>query len=197
MTIASRMFSRRRSSIRLRRRIISSTWPSSSIANGGVSDSARCSASVTDSSISPVLRFGLTLPSSRRTISPAALTHVLGPQPLRQRVRLGRRLRMEDELDDAGAVAQVDEDQAAVVAAAVDPAGHAHRARRRVRRRAHRPRRRGTGSRVVVSKDVPPDVVHDGFGRDELVLTAVAVAKLDAVVAEDGNVARRGCATPA
>ena len=30
---------------------------------------------------------------------------------------------MEDELDDAGAVAQVDEDQAAVVAAAVDPAG--------------------------------------------------------------------------
>ena len=30
---------------------------------------------------------------------------------------------MEDELDDAGAVAQVDEDQPAVVAAAVDPAG--------------------------------------------------------------------------
>ena len=29
---------------------------------------------------------------------------------------------MEDELDQAGAVAQVDEDQAAVVAAAVDPA---------------------------------------------------------------------------
>ena len=33
---------------------------------------------------------------------------------------------MEDELDDAGAVAQVDEDQAAVVAAAVDPAGDPH-----------------------------------------------------------------------
>ena len=45
------------------------------------------------------------------------------------RVRLGRRLRVEDELEQPGAVAQVDEDQAAVVAAAVDPAGHA-RARR-------------------------------------------------------------------
>ena len=33
---------------------------------------------------------------------------------------------MEDELDDAGAVAQVDEDQPAVVAAAVDPAGDPH-----------------------------------------------------------------------
>ena len=33
---------------------------------------------------------------------------------------------MEDELDDPGAVAQVDEDQAAVVAAAMDPAGDAH-----------------------------------------------------------------------
>ena len=51
---------------------------------------------------------------------------VLGPQPLGQRVRVGRRLGVEDELDDAGAVAQVDEDQPAVVAPAVDPAGHAH-----------------------------------------------------------------------
>ena len=33
---------------------------------------------------------------------------------------------VEDELDEAGAVAQVDEDQAAVVAAAVDPAGDPH-----------------------------------------------------------------------
>src|SRR4051812_27528987 len=31
---------------------------------------------------------------------------------------------MEDELEDAGAVAQVDEDQPAVVAAPVHPAGH-------------------------------------------------------------------------
>ena len=43
-----------------------------------------------------------------------------------ERVRLGRGLGVEDELDDAGAVAEVDEDEAAVVAAAMDPAGHAH-----------------------------------------------------------------------
>ena len=40
-------------------------------------------------------------------------------------VRLRRVLGMEHELDDPGAIAQVDEDQAAVVAAAVHPAGHA------------------------------------------------------------------------
>src|SRR4051794_41936837 len=31
--------------------------------------------------------------------------------------------------------------------------------------------------------------MHDGFGRDDLVLAALAVAQLDAFVAEDGNVA--------
>ena len=36
--------------------------------------------------------------------------------------QLGAVLRMKDELDDPGAVAQVDEDQAAVVTAVVDPA---------------------------------------------------------------------------
>ena len=46
------------------------------------------------SSISPVLRFGLTLPSSRRTTSPARGQHVLGPQLLGQRERRGD-LRME------------------------------------------------------------------------------------------------------
>src|SRR6185437_6695999 len=51
--------------------------------------------------------------------------HMLRPQLLRERVRLRRGLGMEDELDDPGAVAQVDEDQPAVVAAAVDPAGDA------------------------------------------------------------------------
>src|SRR4029079_15483634 len=40
---------------------------------------------------------------------------------------LGRVLGVEDELADAGAVAQVDEDEAAVVAAAVGPAGHGQR----------------------------------------------------------------------
>ena len=44
---------------------------------------------------------------------------------MRGRVRLGRGLRVEHELHDARAVAQVDEDQPAVVAAAVHPAGDA------------------------------------------------------------------------
>jgi len=37
--------------------------------------------------------------------------------------RLGRAFRVDDELADPGLVAQVDEDQSAVVAAASDPAG--------------------------------------------------------------------------
>ena len=52
--------------------------------------------------------------------------HVLGAQLLGRRVRLARALRAEDELHEARAVAQVDEDQPAVVAPAVDPAGDAH-----------------------------------------------------------------------
>ena len=47
---------------------------------------------------------------------------VLGAQPLGGGEQLGAVLRVEDELHDARAVAQVDEDQAAVVAAVVDPA---------------------------------------------------------------------------
>ncbi len=53
------------------------------------------------------------------------------------RVRLGRGRRVDRDLDDAGAVAQVDEDQAAVVAHAVHPALE-HDARGRRRRRAPR-----------------------------------------------------------
>src|SRR3954452_5865339 len=44
-------------------------------------------------------------------------------------------------------------------------------------------------SRLVSSSHTAPDVVHDGLGRHELVLAALAVAQLDALVAEDGNVA--------
>ena len=54
---------------------------------------------------------------------PGDRQHVLGPQPVRELERVARVLRMEDELDEPGAVAQVDEHEAAVVAAAVDPAG--------------------------------------------------------------------------
>ena len=49
---------------------------------------------------------------------------VLGTQPLGGRERLGL-VGVEDELDDPGAVAEVDEDEPAVVATAVHPAGDA------------------------------------------------------------------------
>ena len=57
-----------------------------------------------------------------------------------------RGLGMEDELDEPGAVAQVDEDQAAVVAPAVHPAGHADGRADVARVAARRTRRRGTRS---------------------------------------------------
>ena len=63
---------------------------------------------------------------------------------------------MEDELDDAGAVAQVDEDQAAVVAAAVNPAGHPHRRSRRGRPAPGRTRCRGTRWRAVRAASLTP-----------------------------------------
>ena len=69
---------------------------------------------------------GLTALSSRRTSSPLAVITSSRAQPPGRRVRLGRLLGPEDELEQPGAVAQVDEDQPAVVAAAVHPAGDAH-----------------------------------------------------------------------
>ena len=48
--------------------------------------------------------------------------HVLGAQPVRGGVGLGRGIGMEHELDDPRALPQVDEDQTAVVATAVHPA---------------------------------------------------------------------------
>ena len=56
---------------------------------------------------------------------PTAETTCSERSALGERERRAARLRVEDELDEAGAVAQVDEDQAAVVAAAVHPAGDA------------------------------------------------------------------------
>ena len=53
--------------------------------------------------------------------------HELGAQRLGDGVRLRRHGRVEHQLDDAAAVAQVDEDELAVVAAAGDPAGEPHR----------------------------------------------------------------------
>ena len=51
---------------------------------------------------------------------------MLGAQALGGSVRLGGGLGMEHELHEPGAIAQVDEDQPAVVAPAVHPAGDAH-----------------------------------------------------------------------
>ena len=52
--------------------------------------------------------------------------NVFRAQPLGQMVRRGRGPGVEDELHEAGAVAQVDEDEAAVIAAAGHPAGEPH-----------------------------------------------------------------------
>ena len=50
---------------------------------------------------------------------------VLGAELVGGGVGFGSGVGMEDELDETGAVAEVDEDDAAVVAAGVDPAGEA------------------------------------------------------------------------
>ena len=57
---------------------------------------------------------------------------------LRELRRLGRMLRVDHELRDPGAVAEVDEDEPAVVAAARRPAGRASCACRRAPREARR-----------------------------------------------------------
>ena len=53
---------------------------------------------------------------------PARAHDAFQPQRLRRGVRLGRALGIHHELHDAGAVAQVDEDEAAVIAPPADPA---------------------------------------------------------------------------
>src|SRR5438270_13417801 len=50
--------------------------------------------------------------------------HVLGAQPMSGAVRVGGGVGVKYELDDARAIAQIDEDQAAVIAATVHPAGN-------------------------------------------------------------------------
>ncbi len=57
---------------------------------------------------------------------PTAATTYSGRHLLALRVALGRELLVENDLRDAGAVAEVEEDEVAVVAAAVDPAHQNH-----------------------------------------------------------------------
>ena len=74
-------------------------------------------------SISPVAISGLALPSGRISTTPVDRDAELGAQP----VRLGQHVgRAEHDLGNPGGVAQVDEDDAAVVAAARHPAGQRH-----------------------------------------------------------------------
>ena len=122
---------------------------SSSSGKGGVSAAASTSSRVARISTSPVGMSGLTVSSERRTTSPAHRDHPLGAQLVRARVRLGRGLRVEHDLHEAGAVAQVDEHEAAVVAAPVDPAGDSHLLADAVRRAPRRTRRRGRRSRAA------------------------------------------------
>ncbi len=52
--------------------------------------------------------------------------YVLGPHLLALGVAVGRQFLVQDDLGDAGAVAQVEKDEVAVVAAAIDPAHQDH-----------------------------------------------------------------------
>ena len=111
------------------RRTSSDVSMSSSIWNGGVGDWDSTSRRVAATSMAPVARFGLTLPPRERTVPWTAITP-LGAQVAGEPVGGGVHLGIEDHLGEPLAVAQVDEDAAAVVAAAVDPAGDAHLAPR-------------------------------------------------------------------
>ena len=75
--------------------------------------------------------FGLTVSGRSRDDLTPRLHDELVPQVVRGACCLGRTLRVDDELDDAAFVTEVDEDQAAVVASTRDPAGDECRAGRR------------------------------------------------------------------
>ena len=103
-------------------RSVSSTFSSSSWnGSGGLVETT--SSSSTWSSTSPVGRFGLTFSGARAATSPGRAEDELVPDVVRGRGRLGRALRVDDELADPRRVAEVDEDEPAVVAAPRDPAG--------------------------------------------------------------------------
>ncbi len=92
--------------------------------NGASLVSFRTRSSVASISISPVGILGLMASGARRRTLPTAATTYSGRTMLALRVAFGREFLVEHHLADAGAVAQIEEDQVAVVAAAVDPAHH-------------------------------------------------------------------------
>ena len=79
--------------------------------------------SVTRSSISPVASFGFAMPAGRSATLPVTWITYSARSVLLSSMIGGRRIgRIEHDLRHAVAVAQVDEQPAAVVAVAVDPA---------------------------------------------------------------------------
>ena len=78
--------------------------------------------SVTAISISPVARLGLTFSGARPLTAPAAVMTSSERSLCASAWAARRGGGVEHELHDPGALAQVDEDQAAMVAAAVHPA---------------------------------------------------------------------------
>ena len=117
---------------------------------------------------------------------------VLGAQALGERERRAARVRVEDELDEPGAVAQVDEDQPAVVAAAVDPAGDATSSPVRPASSDPAPGVAvGVGARRAHQSVPPAQHLRDHRGRalDRLLLPALHVLQRDPLVSEHGNVA--------
>ena len=99
----------------------SSTFSSSSW-NGSGSERETISSSSTCSSTSPVGRFGLTASGARADNLAHGAEHELVADLVRDLRRLGRPLGVDHELREAALVAQVDEDEAAVVAPLRRPA---------------------------------------------------------------------------
>ncbi len=73
-------------------------------------------------SISPVGMLGFSSPAARRRTLPLTATTNSGRAASALAMRVAGELLIEHDLGDAGAVAEVEEDEVAVVAAAVDPA---------------------------------------------------------------------------
>ena len=143
-------------------RSASSTFSSSSW-NGSTSLDESSSSSSTASSTAPVGSWSLRVASLRGTSCPRARTTHSSRSACADGVRLGRALGVHHELHDARAVAQVDEDEAAVIAPPADPARERQLAARVLRARLtaqHVPDRR---SRVP---HAPLDVVDDVAERD-------------------------------
>ncbi len=82
---------------------------------------ARCARS----SIAPVASFGFSVPGRRAGNHARRPQDELGPDPRGDRVRLGRLVGIHHDLGDPVPVAEVEEDQVAVVPPPVDPAGQA------------------------------------------------------------------------